>query len=168
VIGHGRYHFLNGGLLAWEDEQRALSQAQPALGNSPVSLQPSDHPTATREYLLKRLGAADLAIWDARSHAEYRGDKVLAAKGGHIPGAIHFEWTAGMDPQRALRIRSDIRQQLDQLGLTADKEIITHCQTHRRSGFTYLLAKALGYPRVKAYAGAWSEWGNDPDTPTEQ
>jgi len=45
--------------------------------------------------------------------------------------------------------------------------VITHCHTHRRSGFTYMLARALGYPRIKAYAGSWSEWGNLPDTPCE-
>ena len=31
-----------------------------------------------------------------------------------------------------------------------------------------VLAKALGYPRVKAYAGSWGEWGNHPDTPIER
>ena len=168
VIGHARYHFLNGGLTAWEAEQRPLSQDQPQPASQPVSLTLDDAPTATRDYLLSRLGADDLAIWDARSAEEYRGEKVLSARGGHVPGAVHFEWTAGMDPQRALRIRSDIQAQLDQLGLSADKEIITHCQSHRRSGFTYLVAKALGYPRVKAYAGSWSEWGNDPETPVER
>jgi thiosulfate/3-mercaptopyruvate sulfurtransferase len=45
--------------------------------------------------------------------------------------------------------------------------VITHCQTHHRSGFTYLVAKSLGYPRVKGYAGSWGEWGNHPDTPVE-
>ena len=91
-----------------------------------------------------------------------------AQKAGHIPGAVNFEWTAGMDPQRAMRMRLDIQQQLTALGITADKEIITHCQTHHRSGFTYLVAKALGYPRLKAYAGSWGEWGNHPDTPVER
>lgn len=167
VIGHRRYHFLNGGLTAWEAEQLPLSQEQPAAAHTEVSLVLSDEPTASLDYLKARLGADDLAIWDARSLEEYRGEKVQAARGGHIPGAIHFEWTAAMDPQRGLRIREDIQQQLDALGLTADKEIITHCQTHRRSGFTYLVAKALGYPRVKAYAGSWGEWGNLADTPVE-
>ena len=64
-------------------------------------------------------------------------------------------------------VRHDLARQLEALGITRDKQIVTHCQTHHRSGFTYLAAKILGYPRVKAYPGSWSEWGNHPDTPVE-
>ncbi len=147
----------------WLDE---LTDVPPAA-NTPVRLHVHGEPTATREYLQSRLGADDLVIWDARAPQEFSGEKVLAAKGGHIPGAINFEWTAGMDLNDHLRIRQDIAEVLQQLGITPDKEVITHCQSHRRSGFTYLVAKALGYPRIKAYAGSWSEWGNHPDTPVE-
>ena len=168
VIGHRHYHYLNGGLPAWLSEGRALSVDTPPAQHAPVSLNLHDAPSASREYLQSRLGASDLAIWDARSAAEYRGDKVLAAKAGHIPGAVNFEWTLGMDPARALRIRTDMPEILRELGISPDKELITHCQTHHRSGFTYLIAKALGYPRVKAYAGSWGEWGNHPDTPVER
>ncbi|WP_375740422.1 thiosulfate sulfurtransferase [Pseudomonas boanensis] len=167
VIGHHRYHYLNGGLHAWLAEGRETTQDIPAPVGGPISLTLHDEPTATREYLQGRLGAADLAIWDARNPSEYNGTKVLAAKAGHIPGAINFEWTAGMDRTRALRIREDMADILRGLGITPDKEIVTHCQTHHRSGFTYLVAKSLGYPRVKGYAGSWSEWGNHPDTPVE-
>lgn len=168
VIGHKHYHYLDGGMLAWEGHSLPLSAEVPPAATAPVSLTLRDEPTATREYVQSRLGAADLAIWDARGPTEYSGEKVLAAKAGHIPGAINFEWTAGMDPAHYLRIRRDIPQILEELGITPDKEIITHCQTHHRSGFTYLVAKALGYPRVKAYAGSWGEWGNHPDTPVEK
>ncbi|MGB4073803.1 rhodanese-like domain-containing protein [Pseudomonas sp.] len=168
VIGHRNYHYLDGGLPAWQAESRELSTLVPPAGTRTASLSIDPAPTATREYLQSRLGAADLAIWDARAPGEYSGEKALAQKAGHIPGAVNFEWTAGMDPSRALRIRQDIQAQLDSRGITADKEIITHCQTHHRSGFTYLVAKILGYPRVKAYAGSWGEWGNHPDTPVER
>ncbi|SDW96558.1 thiosulfate sulfurtransferase [Pseudomonas syringae] len=167
VIGHTRYHYLDGGLLAWEAESLPLSTDVPPIAGGPVALTLHEEPTATREYLQSRLGAADLAIWDARGPTEYSGEKVVAAKGGHIPGAVNFEWTEGMDKARNLRIRQDMPQILRDLGITPDKEVITHCQTHHRSGFTYLVAKALGYPRVKAYAGSWGEWGNLPDTPVE-
>lgn len=167
VIGHTRYHYLNGGLCAWLAEHRPLSQEPPQVLASEVALSIHQAPTASLEYLKSRLGQADLVVWDARSEAEYSGAKVLAARGGHIPGAVNFEWTKGMDPDNALRIRSDLAETLASLGISQEHEIITHCQTHRRSGFTYLAAKALGFNRVKAYAGSWSEWGNQPDTPIE-
>jgi len=168
VIGHHRYHYLNGGLHAWLGDGRPVTQQVPEAGTAELSLTLDDAPTATRAYIESRLGDDDLVIWDARSPAEYRGEKLFAARGGHIPGAVNFEWTAAMDPARALRIREDIAEQLKGLGIVPEKEIITHCQTHHRSGLTYLLAKSLGYPRVKGYAGSWAEWGNLPDTPVQQ
>ena len=165
VIGHARYHYLNGGIHAWPAQ--ALSTETPASACTEVSLQLHAEPTATREYLQSRLGAADLAIWDARAPEEFAGTKVLAARGGHIPGAVNLEWTAAMNPADHLRIRADVAALLLDHGITPDKEVVTHCQSHRRSGFTYLVAKSLGYPRVKAYAGSWSEWGNHPDTPVD-
>ncbi|MCJ8170259.1 rhodanese-like domain-containing protein [Atopomonas sediminilitoris] len=167
VIGHRHYHYLNGGLHAWAGEGLQLTREIPAACTQPVPLTLSDAPTISREALQAELGNPELCIWDARSPGEYSGEKVLAAKGGHIPGAVNFEWTAGMDKTRGLRIRSDIVEVLIAHGITPDKDIVTHCQTHHRSGFTYLVAKALGYPRVRAYAGSWSEWGNHPDTPVE-
>jgi len=74
-----------------------------------------------------------------------------------------------MDKSRNMRLKSemDLRALLEGKGITADKTVITYCQTHHRSSLVYIALKALGYPSVKGYAGAWSEWGNDPDTPVE-
>ena len=111
----------------------------------------------------------DQAIWDARSPEEYRGEKVAAQRGGHIPGAINIDWLELMDRERQLRLvdLQDLQQRLDKLGLSKDKTVITHCQTHHRSGLSYLAMKILGYDRIKGYHGSWSEWGNLPSTPVE-
>jgi len=68
-----------------------------------------------------------------------------------------------------MRVRplEEIRTELAGLGITGDRTIITHCQTHHRSGFTYLLGKLLGFAHIKGYPGSWSEWGNRSDTPIE-
>ncbi len=79
VIGHHRYHYVDGGLLAWEAQSLPLTRDVPPMAGGPVALKLHDEPTATREYLQSRLGAADLAIWDARGPTEYSGEKVLAA-----------------------------------------------------------------------------------------
>ena len=71
-----------------------------------------------------------------------------------------------MDKSRGLRINEleGFRQLLAGLGIDSTKRIATHCQTHHRSGFTYLVGKILGLD-IRGYAGSWSEWGNDESTP---
>ncbi|MDX1513585.1 MAG: rhodanese-like domain-containing protein, partial [Gammaproteobacteria bacterium] len=90
-------------------------------------------------------------------------------RGGHIPGAVNFNWTDAMDPeaQRRLRPRERLLEDLADLGVTPDREVVTYCQTHRRSSHTYVVLKSLGFERVRGYPGSWSDWGNDPSTPVE-
>ncbi|UYM17928.1 sulfurtransferase [Endozoicomonas euniceicola] len=168
VIGHKNYSYLNGGIHAWLKEgyrtENEPVQAEPTR----VSLSIDPSVIASKDYILTRLENANTAIWDARSPAEYAGEKVLALRGGHIPGAINFEWTSAMDPARNYRIRENLPEILAGLGMSREKDIITHCQTHHRSGFTYLVAKVLGFNSVRAYDGSWSEWGNLADTPISQ
>jgi thiosulfate/3-mercaptopyruvate sulfurtransferase len=143
-----------------------------------TSVQPETKPATDLEFeidLSPQVSMADTLssiddpqtiVWDARSAEEYRGQKLAAARGGHIPGAINLDWLDTMDRDNGLRIRKDIETQLEQLGITRDKRVITHCQTHHRSGLTYVIGKSLGYD-IRAYDGSWSEWGNQPDTPIE-
>jgi thiosulfate/3-mercaptopyruvate sulfurtransferase len=118
--------------------------------------------------IISQLGQADFAVWDARSPGEYSGNMVRSARGGHIPGAINIEWTELMDPQRNLRIRDDAAVILTAAGLGSDKSVTTHCQSHHRSGFTYMVARILGYPNISAYDGSWAEWGSLDHTPVER
>lgn len=173
LLGHPHSSFLNGGRDAWMAEKFDLS-------NELADISPTDytaeitHPEvrATKESILDELSniSESHIIWDARSRDEYTGAKVLAARGGHIPNATHLEWTDTLDKDNANRLRpkQELQALLAAKGITPDKTIISHCQTHRRSGLTYLVAKSLGYENNKAYDGSWSEWGNDPDTPIEQ
>lgn len=166
-IGHTQYSYLNGGIIAWREAD--LPQETGEHATVPTSYRISAVNTdfsMTKEEVLARIGDDDFAIWDARSAAEYTGEKAISKRGGHIPGAVNYEWTRGMDKARGLRIQdlNEFRQLLTDMGIDDSKQIATHCQTHHRSGFTYLVAKILGYD-VRGYAGSWSEWGNDENTP---
>ncbi len=168
AISHHRYSYLNGGMRAWLREGYPTESVANERAPSVISLTIDESVIASKDYILDMLHNPQVAIWDARSPEEYSGEKALALKAGHIPGAVNFEWTRAMDPARNYRIKDGLPSELAALGITDDKEIITHCHAHHRSGFTYLVAKALGFSRIKAYDGSWSEWGNLPDTPVEQ
>lgn len=167
MVGFTRASYLNGGIHAWRMQELPLEDESRYTPAAMLPLQLQSGPSVDKDYILQRHRDADFIVWDARSPAEYRGERTFAAKGGHIPGAVNYEWTWAMDPQQGLRLRDleTIRSELASLGITPDKEIVTHCQTHHRSGLTYLLGRVLGFPRISAYPGSWSEWGNSPDTP---
>ena len=167
MIGHkGGYSYLNGGAHSWLKEGLPTENKANSRQATDVELTIDTQPLATKEQIIETLNDDSVVIWDARSPEEHAGVRVLAQKAGRIPGAINFEWTQAMDHNRNLRIRTDLNDVLPELGLTKDKTVITHCQTHHRSGFTYLVGKVLGYD-IKAYDGSWSEWGNSPETPVE-
>ena len=169
LLGHKKLAYLNGGLHAWMAEQLPIEQTPVSPVPTETRLKVVNHQVrATAEDImteLERSGSNSTAIWDARSPEEYDGSRQFAIRAGHIPGAIHFEWTQGMDTKRFYRLRNDLSELLENIGLGKDKNIITHCQTHHRSGFTYLAARILGYQNIRAYDGSWSEWGNRSDTP---
>lgn len=170
VIGHQHFSLLNGGLRAWVAENRPLSSGQGAPKTSHYQVgRLNESAKADKDYILAHLQDADVKLLDARTPGEYRGVDKRAARGGHIPGAVNMDWTLAIDAQNQMRLKPEaaLRSQLAALGVTPDKEIITYCQTHHRSSHTYIVLKALGYPRVKGYSGAWSEWGNDPAVPVE-
>jgi thiosulfate/3-mercaptopyruvate sulfurtransferase len=144
--------------------------------SGPASPKPSDYKVsisedaiARKDYILAHLKDPEVLVLDVRSPAEYAGQDVRSARGGHIPGAVNMDWTQAMDRDRSLRFKpeAELRAMLDKLGVTPDKEVITHCQTHHRSAHTYVVLKSLGFTRIKGYDGSWSEWGNDPSLPVE-
>jgi thiosulfate/3-mercaptopyruvate sulfurtransferase len=169
AVGHTSYSYLNGGLHAWHAAGLALELQPNVAEPAEVSVKIDTGPIAEIEDILPRLGNDDFRVWDARSAAEYSGERSGSQRAGHIPGAINIDWLELIDRDNAMRLvdLERVQQRLDRVGLSADKDIVTHCQTHHRSSLTWLVMKILGYPSARAYHGSWGEWGNREDTPIE-
>jgi thiosulfate/3-mercaptopyruvate sulfurtransferase len=169
MLGHGRASLLNGGIHAWANEGHALAESAASPAASHYEARILGDAAADKDYILEHIGSPDLVLLDSRTPEEYRGINVRAERGGHIPGAINFNWILAIDQERNLRLKQpgELRALLEDAGVTPDREVIAYCQTHHRSSHTYVVVKSLGYPRIKGYPGSWSEWGNLADTPIE-
>ncbi len=170
LIGHPHYALLNGGLHTWANDGHPLERTPNAP--SPSDYQAhyiADHPAlADADYILAHLDDPRTALLDVRSELEYQGIKRFAERGGHIPGAVNIEWTQFMDQGRNLRLMPDAecRALLEAHGIDRDKEVITYCQTHHRSAYSWFVLHYLGYA-VRGYPGSWSDWGNREGVPVE-
>ncbi|MEQ8858808.1 MAG: sulfurtransferase [Pseudomonadales bacterium] len=165
VIGHRRWSYLDGGLHAWHAAGLPLeSGAGVAPEATRVRVQIDRGPIAEVDDVLAATADRHQLIWDVRSAEEYRGERSGSRRAGHVPGAVNLDWLLLMDPNRALRLVADLESLLAEHGISADKRVITHCQSHHRSGLSYLVGRLLGFD-IRAFHGSWAEWGNRDDLP---
>ena len=169
VLGHKNYSYLNGGLPAWVNEGHPVETTPNTAQANDFTVNINNEVIAELDDVLASIDDPNTAVWDARSAKEYSGEKVVAARGGHIPGAFNIDWLELMDKENNLRLidLNALQTRLDELGADKDKQVITHCQTHHRSGLSYLAMKLMGYQNIKGYHGSWGEYGNREDTPID-
>jgi thiosulfate/3-mercaptopyruvate sulfurtransferase len=166
-FGHEDVHVLNGGFKAWQAAALPTTHEAtiPKAGNFKMKRRPELLATATD--VLTKLRDPAVVIVDTRSDDEYTGRVVRSRRGGAIPGAVHLEWTNNLDAGGFLKSADELKNMYAERGITADKEVVPHCQGAYRSAHTYLALRLIGYPDVRNYLGSWGEWGNRVDLPIE-
>ena len=167
--GHENTLVLDGGYEKWSREGHPTSML-PTTAAVPSEYRVTSPGEARAEvdYVLTRLGNPGVLVWDTRTPEEYLGTRIRADRGGHIPGAVHLNWTElqhEVNGVNVLRPEAEIRALLAAHNINDGQEIIAHCQTGIRSSYATLVLQALGYNQVKNYDGSWIEWANNPDLP---
>lgn len=167
--GHDKASLLNGSLHTWLNEGFPHTPEVAEFSPREFSYRENPAPLISGDEILRDIDDSQLQLLDARSQPEYNGEQRFSMRAGHIPGAIHHEWTQSLDQQRNLRLIDDAQllKHLETLGFDKEKTIGCYCQTHHRSSLSYVVLKHLGFTHVKGYPGSWSDWGNRTDYPVE-
>jgi 3-mercaptopyruvate sulfurtransferase SseA len=114
-----------------------------ALRAAGVALDPWDR----RHGILQRLEDPELRQVDVRSVAEFSGEQLRAARGGHIPAAILWPWEESLRPDGTMRDPAEIRSQAEAAGLLPEQELVTYCQGAVRAAHAASALHIAGYPR---------------------
>jgi thiosulfate/3-mercaptopyruvate sulfurtransferase len=161
-------YVLDGGRERWLSEHRPTTSEASSITPTnylvPSAIDASNR--ATLEEVRTAIDDPARVILDVRARDEFDGTNIRAARGGHVPGAAHVEWTDATADANVLRSPDELRALYASQGITLDKEIIAYCQLGIRAAHTWFVLKhVLGFPDVKNYDGSWQEWGNRDDTP---
>lgn len=176
LYGHKQLAIMNGGKVAWQQENYPLSMERPKLVDSTTysfNTAPNERAyVAELEDVLLAIHDSNTVILDTREPEEYAGIPYIddgvcypykkgAFTFGRIPGAVHLNWSDAVELKTDHRFKSleTLKYNFRKAGVTPDKKIIVYCQSGARSTHTaYVLRELLGYPSVLNYDGSWIEW----------
>jgi len=152
---------LEGGLVAWTDQQGELDTEipTPLRAERAVRPWPSDRFVSADE-----LAASDAAVFDARSAERYaHGDPAIDPRPGHVPGARSAPWTGNLDAHGRFLAPDALRERFASAGNGA----IAYCGSGVTACHDLLAMTLAGYTDLALYPGSWSQWGADGSRPAE-
>ncbi|HEY1189970.1 MAG TPA: rhodanese-like domain-containing protein, partial [Gemmata sp.] len=158
---------LNGGWKVWTAANRPTEKEAPAVTAEAFNWTVAAPRLADKRHVLGILKDGAACV-DARTKAEFTGEKALAKRGGHIPGAVHLEWVELLDPKTGKFLPpADLLKLMEERKIDLDKPHVTYCQSGGRAAVVAFGLELAGAKSVRNYYPSWSEWGNADDTPVE-
>ena len=161
-FSHPQVFMLDGGMKKWKKEKLPLETKANGFKPEKFSGKINSELVASFEYIKKNLN--QIQIIDARSHDEYDGTILRAARKGHIPTAINVDWSLNVADDGTLKKDNDL---LALYKIPKDSEVVTYCQGAYRAANAFLALKKIGFKKVRVYLGSWAEWANRLELPVE-
>jgi thiosulfate/3-mercaptopyruvate sulfurtransferase len=161
---------LNGGLKAWKQEERALTDEIASFQEGNVDIRIVDEVRITKDEVLANLDNESVMVIDARPPEKYYGteeDQSLD-RSGHIPGAVNIPYyeTTRDDSTHLFKDEEELRILFEEYHIQEGSSVITYCGTGIWASPLYFAARILGY-KVQLYDGSFQEWGNDESLPVQ-
>lgn len=127
-LGHDNVSVLDGGFKKWQKEGRQVSttETKAAPADFTVNLKPQLN--ATKDDVLNVLNKPGVAIVDARSPEEYRGEDLRTKRGGRVPGAVNIDWRTLFtgDDAPVLKSPAELKKMYEDAGVTRDKDVYAY------------------------------------------
>ena len=167
VLGHEKVSILDGGLIGYSNETRALfTQKKPTMVPTRYRAKPNLSMAPDIEAVFKEWEKGTDFV-DYRSEDEYFG-RVGGARRGTIPGARNLSFDLLVQPGAGGRFRSldAIRALYAKYDVPTDTEQIAFCNSgHRASLGWFVTSELLGNKQTRLYDGSMAEWSQHADYP---
>lgn len=163
----GQASILDGGISAWQSENRPVTTDTPAVKRGLLTPCPRNDVIVDARYLFGVLGGRGVDIVDARAPEYYSGDSTAPGKrSGHIPGAVNVPFSSLTDPQGKFYSPDTLRGMFDRAGIKPGDRVVSYCHIGLQATMVYFTARYLGYD-ARLYDGSWEDWSAHKEFPAE-
>ena len=166
-MGHRAVALLDGGLNIWEKQGLALETGENKRPKRNFIADLNPHLLISSPEVSQIMDDPAFLLLDARSSQSYSGEKdPNSPTCGHIPGAIHFQYTQNLDREGLLLpIPTLIQRYKDLLN---GKQAVVYCTSGVTASLNVLAIQHAGLGRARLFAGSWDEWISDSTRPVEK
>ncbi len=159
---------LNGGWKAWDAAYGPAQTAAPKVAARDFEPRSNPDRLAEMDDLKKLLKNPKVTIVDVRSLKEFTGEDARGPRGGHIPGAIHLEWSQLLKEDGRFKSPVELGKLFAERGIQPANTAVTYCQTGGRAAVAAFALELAGFKSVKNFYGSWEQWSPNLEAPVEQ
>jgi thiosulfate/3-mercaptopyruvate sulfurtransferase len=157
-LGAPKVKMLNGNLTAWKSSRKPITGSPSSVAAATFTPKTDVSIISKIDEVKKAIGNDSYVLVDARKPDEFDGSAKTELRKGHIPGAVNVNHETLLDAKGLLKSNTELKTLFESKGITQNKTVILYCETGVRAGVLFLALKGLGYPNVKVYEGAYTEW----------
>ncbi len=165
---------MDGGIALWQKEKRPVTTEITKGSRTIVEVKYPPNTKIRAMYspdIIHALATGKAVIVDNRPEDFFNG-KVYSlnkwVRSGHVSGAVNVPTLSSLNEDKTFKSVAELKAMYEKAGVTADKNIITYCDTGvlATHGW-FVMSELLGYENVKVYDGSMREYANFFDTPME-
>ncbi len=165
---------MDGGVALWQKEKRPVITEVKKASRTDVEVKYPPNTKVRAMYspdIIHALATGKAVIVDSRPENFFNGEKYSLNKwvrSGHITGAVNVPTLNSLNEDKTFKSVAELKAMYEKAGVTADKNIITYCDTGVLATHSwFVMSELLGYKNVKVYDGSMREYANMFDTPME-
>ncbi|MBL4666167.1 MAG: 3-mercaptopyruvate sulfurtransferase [Sneathiella sp.] len=168
LFGHEDVSILDGGLIKWQAESRAVTDAPTPQKERHFTSRINSLMIKDKDQVRRNIETSKNQVLDARPKGRFEGTDAEPRQGlraGRIPGSLNLPSNQLLNDDGTLQSADQLNAAFTAAGIDKKAPVITTCGSGITACVLAFGLHMIGHRQVAVYDGSWTEWGLDANMP---